>query len=46
MTFVFKPDYEDYLAVNQAATFNRPTMILVILMGIGSVATIVSLGLG
>ncbi len=46
MTFVFKPDYQDYLAVNQAATFNRPTMILVILMGIGSVATIVSLGLG
>ena len=46
MTLKFKPEYEDYLAVTQAATFNRPTIILVILMGVVSIATILALGLG
>jgi len=42
----FKPDYDDYLNVTQAATFNRPTVVLVILMGIVSAGTILALGLG
>ncbi|MBG0770104.1 MAG: YcxB family protein [Anaerolineaceae bacterium] len=46
MTLKFKPDYEDYLNVSQAATFNRPTLVLVILMGVVSIATILALGLG
>ena len=46
MTLKFKPEYEDYLSVNQAATFNRPTIVLVILMGILSIATVLALGLG
>ena len=42
----FKPDYDDYLNVTQAATFNRPTVVLVILMGIVSAGTIIALGVG
>ncbi|MBG0788209.1 MAG: hypothetical protein H0S79_24235, partial [Anaerolineaceae bacterium] len=46
MTLKFKPDYDDYLNVSQAATFNRPTIVLVVVMGIVSIATILALGLG
>ena len=42
----FKPDYDDYLNVSQAATFNRPTVVLVILMGLVSAGTLLALGLG
>ncbi len=33
LTLKFKPDYDDYLNASQAATFNRPTIVLVVLMG-------------
>ncbi len=46
LTLKFKPDYDDYLNASQAATFNRPTIVLVVLMGIVSIATILALGLG
>ena len=46
LSLTFKPDYDDYRTVNQAATFNKPTIILMILMGILSIATILALGLG
>lgn len=46
LTFKFKPNYDDYLNVTQAATFNRPTIVLVILMGIVSAGTILALGVG
>jgi hypothetical protein len=37
-----EPDYEDYLAVSKAATFNKPTLIL---MGIMVLSTIIT-GIG
>jgi hypothetical protein len=46
LSLTFKPDYDDYRTVNQAATFNKPTIILMILMGILSVATVLAIGLG
>jgi hypothetical protein len=42
----YKPDYEDYLAVSRAAMFNTATIVLLILMGIMSAATILALALG
>lgn len=46
LSLTFKPDYDDYRTVNQAATFNKPTIVLVVLMGIVSLATVLALGLG
>ena len=46
LSLTFKPDYDDYHTVNQAATFNKPTVILIILMGVVSVGTVLALGLG
>ncbi len=42
----FKPEYGDYLAVSRAAMFNTATIVLLILMGIMSAATILALALG
>jgi hypothetical protein len=42
----FQPTYEDYLTVSRAATYNRPTRILIIAMGLISLATIAALLLG
>jgi hypothetical protein len=42
----FKPEYEDYLTVSRAAMFNTATIVLLILMGIMSAATILALALG
>jgi hypothetical protein len=41
-----QPDYENYLAVNHAATFNAPTIVLIVLMGIVTLVTILGLALG
>ncbi len=42
----FKPKYKDYLAVSRAAMFNTATVVLLILMGIMSAATILALAVG
>jgi hypothetical protein len=44
--FQSKPQYEDYLTVNKAVTFNPPTVVLIIVMGIISAATFLGLILG
>lgn len=46
LSLTFKPDYDDYRTVSQAATFNKPTVILIILMGLVSMGTLLALGLG
>ena len=42
----FHPIYEDYLTVNKATTFNKPSLILLGLMGIMTVYTITGLAVG
>jgi hypothetical protein len=42
----FTPEYEDYLASSKAATYNRPTRILITAMGVISLATVLALMLG
>ena len=42
----FKPAYEDYFTVSRAAMFNTATIVLLVLMGIMSAATILALALG
>ena len=42
----FHPTYEDYLSVNKATTFNKPSLILLGLMGIMTVYTLTGLAVG
>ncbi len=42
----FKPDYEDYLAVSKAATFNKPTLILMGIMVLSTIITVVGILIG
>lgn len=46
MRLTDKPTYEDLLAVRKAATFNRISIGLLILMGVVTVVTLLSLALG
>ncbi len=41
----FTPEYEDYLAVSRAATYNRPTIILIAIMGLISLITLLAIAL-
>ncbi len=42
----FKPDYEDYLAVSKAATFNKPTLILMGIMVLSTIITVAGILVG
>jgi len=42
----FDPTYEDYLAINKATTFNKPSLVLLVLMGIMTVYTLTGLAVG
>lgn len=42
----FHPTYEDYLSVNKATTFNKPSLILLGLMGIMTIYTLTGLAVG
>jgi hypothetical protein len=42
----FQPTYEDYLRINRTTTYNKPTLILTILMGLVTIGTLLGLVLG
>lgn len=42
----FDPTYEDYLSINKATTFNKPSLVLMALMGIMTVYTLIGLAVG
>lgn len=42
----FHPTYEDYLSINKATTFNKPSLVLLVLMGIMTVYTLTGLAVG
>lgn len=42
----FQPTYEDYLRINRTTTFNKPTLILMIMMGLVTIGTLLGLVLG
>ena len=42
----FKPDYEDYLAIGKATTYNKNTIILLALMGVFAIGSLLSILMG
>jgi hypothetical protein len=46
LNLTFKATEEDDLAVSRAATFNKPTIVLVIIMAVISLGTLVALAVG
>ena len=36
----FQPSYDDYLTVSRATAFNKPTLVLIVLMSMVSIATL------
>jgi hypothetical protein len=45
-TLIFKPTEEDALAVSRAATFNKPTIVLIGIMALVSLGTLLALAAG
>lgn len=42
----FKPEYDDFLTVGKATTFNKTTIVLLVLMGVFAVITLAGIFLG
>lgn len=42
----FQPTYEDFLRIKRTTTFNKPTLLLTILMGLVTIGTLLGLALG
>lgn len=42
----YQPDYENYLRINRATTYNKPTIVLAVVMGFMSIATVLGLAFG
>lgn len=42
----FKPGYDDFLAAGKATTYNKPTIVLLVIMGLFAIGSLASILLG